>query len=215
MLRTCAMKRSTLRLCSVIVVFPSLICPAFAERGVPPAALNTLSVAVLPQEQYSPSMIQEMTREVSRIMRESGLKIDWHLGGGQKVFDEPLAVVKLSGTCNMDVPARTSGKTGPLGWTHSADGKLLPFSELACDNIRHAISLEMRNEDWTKANETLGRAAGRVLAHELFHIVAATTEHTGAGISKPALTPAELLSDRLDFDPAGIELIQDRLHGTR
>ena len=215
MLRTCATKRSTPRLCSVIAVFASLIVPALAERGLPSAVPNTLSVAVLPQEQYSAFMIQEMTREVSRIMRESGLKIDWHLGAGQKVFDEPLAVVKLTGTCDMNVPARTSGKTGPLGWTHSADGKLLPFSEVACDNIRHAVKLEMRNEDWTRGNEILGRAAGRVLAHELFHIVAATTEQTSAGVSTPALTPAELLSDRRDFDPAGIELIQDRLHGTR
>jgi hypothetical protein len=215
MLRTCGKKRLTLRLCSVVVGFPALINPALAERGIPSVISDTLSVAVLPQEQYSPFVIQEMTREVSRIMKHSGLKIDWHLGPGQEVFDEPLAVVKLTGTCDMDLPAKTPGKTGPLGLTHSADGKLLPFSELACDNIRRAVSSEMRAEDWVIANAILGRAAGRVLAHELFHIVAATTEHTGAGVSKPALTPAELLSDRLDFDPAGIELIQDRLHGTR
>jgi hypothetical protein len=201
------MKRAAPWLCSVVLVYPAL-----AEHGLTPVIPKTLSVAVLPQEQYSPVVIQEMTREVSSIMKRSGLKIDWHLGGGQEVFDEPLAVVKLTGTCDMDIAAHSSGKAGPLGWTHSADGNMLPFSELACDNIRRAVNSEMHAEDRARGNVLLGRAMGRVLAHELFHIVASTKEHTGAGVSKSALSPAELLSDRLDLDAAGVELIQDRLH---
>jgi hypothetical protein len=209
MLRKCAMQRLTLCLCGV-----ALVCPAFAERALPPALPETLTVAIFPQGHYAPLVLREMAREVGSILRHSGVKVEWRLGAGQQVFDEPLAIVKLIGTCNMDLSA-TRGNPGPLGWTHAVNGEILPFSEVACDNVRRAIQSEMRAEDWSRGNALLGRAMGRVLAHELFHIVAATKEHTGSGVSQSALSPAELISDRLDLDPAGVELIQDRLHGTR
>lgn len=200
-----------LALCSFGLI---LLYPAFGERVPGPATPVTLTVAVLPQAPYAPAVIQEMTREVASILKRSGLRLKWHIGFGPQVFDEPLAIVKLTGTCSMDSPV-TSGKPGPLGWTHSVDGELLPFSALACDNIRRAIQSEMREEDRARGNVLLGRAMGRVLAHELFHIVAATKEHTGAGVSQAALSPAELLSDRLELDPVGVDLIQERLRGSR
>jgi len=203
------MKRVTLCLCSVI-----LVCPAFGERAQAPVLPDTLTVAILPLGQYAPLVIREMTREVASILKHSGLKIEWRVGTGPEVFKEPLAIVKLIGTCTMDSSA-ARGNPGPLGWTHAVDGELLPFSELACDNVRRAIESEMRLADRARGNILLGRAMGRVLAHELFHFLAATKEHTGSGVSQFALSPADLLSDRLELDSAGIELIQDRLHATR
>ena len=41
----------------------------------------------------------------------------------------------------------------------------------------------------------LGRALGRVLAHELYHIFANTTKHARAGIAKSCYTAPELLAD--------------------
>jgi hypothetical protein len=172
-------------------------------------------VAVLPQGVYAPVVIQEMKREVESIMKHSGLTIGWHMGEGHDVYHEPLAVVKLTGTCRMDSREGSPGNAGPLGWTHSANGILLPFSELACDNIRRAITSEMHAEVWPRGNALLGRAMGRVLAHELFHIVASTKDHTGSGISKSAFTPSELLSGRLELDPASLEMIQEGFHPGR
>jgi len=209
MLRTCAMKRWTVCLCSAILL------PAFAERVPTTTASEFLTVAVLPQGHYAPAVIQEMKREAASILKHSGLTIGWHIGAGQEVYDEPLAVVKLTGTCSMDSTGALPGDAGPLGWTHSSNGTMLPFSEVACDNVRRAIKSEMHAEDWPRANALLGRAVGRVLAHELFHIVAATKDHTGSGVSKSALSPAELLFGRLELDPASVELIQEGLHSTR
>jgi len=202
------MKRLALCSCGVLVLYP-----AFGGRVLTSPMPYTLAVAVLPQGEYAPVVIKEMVREAASILKHSGLKIEWRLGAGNQVFEEPLAVVKLLGTCNMDLPG-SPGKLGPLGWTHTADGDILPFSELACDNIRNAIQSELRAAD-RFSNALLGRAMGRVLAHELFHIVAATKEHTTAGVSQAGLSAAELLSNRLELDSAGVELIQDRLHGTR
>jgi hypothetical protein len=208
MLRKRATRRSILSICGMLILYPVM-----GERMEKPAIPDVLTVVVLPAGPFAPPAIDEMTREVARVMKTTGLKFKWSIGVDRQVFDEPLAIVKLPGTCSMD-PLGAAGKPGPLGWTHSSDGGLLPFSELACDNIRRAIQAEMRNDDQLRGNGLLGRAMGRVLAHELFHVIAATKKHTNSGVSQPALTAAELIADRLEFDSAGAELIQDRLHAS-
>src|ERR1017187_298995 len=56
----------------------------------------------------------------------------------------------------------------------------------------------------------LGRALGRVLAHELYHIFADTTQHPPAGVAKPAYSAEDLLS--ADFSFARREALAMRSH---
>src|SRR5260370_15351929 len=152
-----------------------------------------------------------MRREAASILKRSGLALDWRVGTNTEVFQEPLVIVKLKGQCDMQGPI-LQVKRGPLGWTHSADGALLPFSELACDNIRHAVQSAMRADDYPRADLLLGRAMGRVVAHELYHIVGATSGHGHEGVGRPALSGEPLIGDRLDLHPAYIELRQYKVH---
>jgi hypothetical protein len=46
----------------------------------------------------------------------------------------------------------------------------------------------------------LGRALGRVVAHELYHIVAQTARHGRAGVAKPFHTPDDLRRDGASFE---------------
>ena len=46
----------------------------------------------------------------------------------------------------------------------------------------------------------LGRALGRVTAHELRHILLRTRKHSREGFAKPAQTSAELLTPRDSID---------------
>jgi hypothetical protein len=50
----------------------------------------------------------------------------------------------------------------------------------------------------------LGRAMGRVLAHEVYHAVLRTPSHAAHDIAKPSLTPAELFGPELRFDSTQI-----------
>jgi hypothetical protein len=45
-----------------------------------------------------------------------------------------------------------------------------------------------------------GRAVGRVLAHEIYHIFANTVRHGSAGVGKAAYTVRELLCDCFQFE---------------
>jgi hypothetical protein len=209
MLRKYATKRLSLCALSSILVLPLL-----GEHVPSIPSSNVLSIAIIPDGQFAPTAVREMTHEVARIMKRSGLKLEWHIDSAERVFNEPLAVVKLLGTCGMEGRG-AAGKPGPLGWTDAVDGTLLPFSELACDRIRSAVESVMHLDDRIRANELLGRAMGRVLAHELFHIVAGTRQHTESGVSQAALSPADLISDRLELDAEGAELLQEHLHPSR
>jgi hypothetical protein len=209
MSRKYAKQRLTLWVCGSL-----LVLPIFGEHIPAIPGANILMIAVIPQGQIAPAAVREMTSEAGRIMKRSGLKLEWHVDSAEQVFNAPLAVVKLIGTCDMDARGADS-KPGPLGWTDAVDGALLPFSELACDRIRSAVDSVMYLDDRIRGNELLGRAMGRVLAHELFHIVAATRHHTESGVSQAAFTPADLISDRLELDTEGVELLQERLRSSR
>lgn len=121
-----------------------------------------------------------------------------------------LVVVKLVGHCEMDgSPAFL--EPGPLGWSHEVDGIILPFSDLACDNIRGAVQFAMPDGGQLRGNVLLGRAMGRVLAHELYHIVADTSEHGKQGVAQAALSPRELTSGQLELQPSELSAVQSGL----
>jgi len=102
-------------------------------------------------------------------------------------------------------------KPGALGWAHKVNGTILPFTDLACDNIRGTIESADLPQSHVQANVMLGRAMGRVLAHELYHIVADTAEHGGEGVSQSALSARELTSGQLELQPSDVDAIQSGL----
>ncbi len=73
--------------------------------------------------------------------------------------------------------------------------RILPFSEVDCDGLRVFLQrglLGLRAQDRALA---YGRAVGRVLAHELYHIFADTKHHGSCGIAKEAFSSQDLLSE--------------------
>jgi hypothetical protein len=123
-------------------------------------------------------------------------------------------VVKLVGRCDMDGLAATP-MAGPLGWSHEANGVVLPFSDLACDNIRSQVQIAPITGNPFRGNLLLGRAMGRVLAHELYHIVADTSAHADIGVAQSALSARQLTSGQLELEPSDIEAMRIGLRQAR
>jgi len=81
------------------------------------------------------------------------------------------------------------------------DGKVLPFSDVECDRVRASI----RSANGRQLSDlVLGRALARVLAHELYHVLARTPTHARAGLAKRSLSGIELSSDRLELKFADV-----------
>ena len=154
------------------------------------------------QQPPPPAVLNAIENEIHAIMAPIGLQFEWRLLNGQR-GDEvsfELAVITFRGRCDVEELAPIARNPGALGWTHVSDGVILPFSDVDCDGIRgflQAALIRMKSED---RDEAYGRAVGRVLAHELYHIFADTQEHGASGVAKAAYTVRELLSHVFTFE---------------
>jgi hypothetical protein len=80
-----------------------------------------------------------------------------------------------------------------------SDGTILPFSDVDCDKIRRFIGPEVRSLTSADRDIAYGRAMGRVLAHELYHVFTNTTRHASWGVAKAFYTSKDLVSDKFQF----------------
>ncbi len=169
-----------------------------------------VTAVVLPQGRYSQVALREMGREASHILNQTGVFLRWRLGVPAQSVSGMLVVVKLLGHCDMD-GSPVSLAPGPLGWSHEVDGTVLPFSDMACDKLRGAVVSAMADGNQFGANVLLGRAMGRVLAHELYHIVAGTSVHGHDGVAQAAFTPRQLTSGPLELEAPEVAAVQSGL----
>lgn len=175
--------------------------------GVAPAANHSIprqSVTVLLQfeQDRSERSLTEMKHELERIFRDTGYAFDWRLldeTNPARTYDD-LVVVRMKGRCTMEAVPVLYDERGPLAFTHSSDGQVLPFSEVECDKVRRSIGRVINISNQAKADQLLGRALGRVLAHEMYHIFAKTGHHGERGVAKTSLSGSQLISDELDLD---------------
>jgi len=161
-------------------------------------------IALYIEFQHEPpaAVLQAIEQEVEAIMAPMGAELEWRSlksVTGNEVSTE-LAVIKFMGRCETvaGFPTHTF-KAGPLGWTHVSDGTILPFSDIDCDGIREFLKFGLMGVDAEERNELYGRAVGRVLAHELYHIFANTTHHGSNGVGKAVYSVHDLLSPDFEF----------------
>jgi len=138
------------------------------------------------------------------------MKVDWRLLSDVQSADsfEDVVVVRFRGACVIQRPASMLDERGYYAFTYVTDGDVQPFSEIECDKIASSIRPEMSPAQWKDRETVLGRALGRVLAHELFHMIAKSQHHSPAGVTKSALSPAQLVADRLSMTPADLKKLK-------
>ena len=178
-----------------------LLCTIPALRA---DSLPNLTVLLSVDGKASTAALNEMKSELNSIMKETGRNLDVRLrsqAAPNETFND-VVLVKLKGTCKMERMIPFMDERGPLAWTHSTDGAILPFAEVSCDRIANAVAGALWGAERKQADKLLGRAMGRVLAHELYHIIGKTHEHNADGsLAKEAISAKQLISDkRITFD---------------
>ena len=154
------------------------------------------------EQQPPEAVFDSLQTELRSILDPLGLGYDWRdldLSKGNEVSTE-LVVLHFKGNCGVGQLAPVAVYPGPLGWTHISDGEILPFADINCDRIRVFIQRDLLRLPEAEREAAYGRAVARVLAHELYHIMAKTKKHGSWGIAKAAYTPDELLCPRLEFE---------------
>ncbi len=170
---------------------------------------------------HSEQSVQEMQREAQRIIQDSGVHLDWRTVD-QAVHHTyaDLVVVYFKGRVSGRTTAqRLLRRIWPaaafLRSRNTTDGDIQPFSEVACDKVAASVRSAMWDGDFANGDLLMGRALGRVLVHELVHMLTKSGEHGREGVQKPSLSGKQLISEYLALSPADMASIrQNYRHDT-
>ena len=184
-----------------VLAFTILLGASARAEGFGPSLTVILDFEDAPASQS----LGELRREVAAIMKRTGHSVEVRLRSETAAHEEfeDLVLVKLTGTCRMNgIPYSAfidERGPSPLAWAHTVEGEILPFSTVACDKIRRTVGSALFGGQKAQGDQLLGRALGRVVAHELYHIVTKSALHTKSGVFRESLSGAQLIADQLDF----------------
>jgi hypothetical protein len=171
------------------------------------AQTRTLAVYSGPANELASESSAVMRLELQRLLTPAGIDITWkelvHRNAGEN-FDH-VVVASFQGSCSVtDLSAQPAGALESeisLAETSISNGRILPFLSVDCGRLIRMLAVQMEPLSLLSRQVMLGRALGRVVAHEIYHIVAQTGEHHDTGVTKAALSVRDLTIVRFDFDP--------------
>jgi mono/diheme cytochrome c family protein len=146
--------------------------------------------------------LEAMEGEVARVLLPAGPPIAWKVldDASGNFYARDLVVVKFQGLCEAGSRIATRvDKAGPMGVTQSVRGAILPYANVDCDQVREAIHNDLVTGSAVEREFLMGRAVGRVVAHELYHILAGTEQHGSDGLGKAFLSERDLTEDGQGF----------------
>jgi hypothetical protein len=110
-----------------------------------------------------------------------------------------LVVLKFKGGCEFNSDSSALPEPGALAFTYSVDGEIQPFGEVDCDRVVNLARNAMSCSDFNRADLLIGRALGRVVTHELVHMLTRSAEHGTEGVEKAALSGRQLIAENLSL----------------
>lgn len=182
--------------------------PALLAGSVKP--FTNLTIVLDFKGPHSPRSVAAMKQETQGILKDAGVRLDWKSReeAANASFDD-LVVVHFNGACELP-PAPLYDELGPLASTYETDGQVQPFSDVSCDRVGAFVRSGLHGGDFKKGDFLLGKALGRVLAHELVHMLTGIKEHSHEGVFKPGLTVEQLVAGELPLSPGDIERLRAR-----
>jgi len=146
-------------------------------------------------------ILEAMEMEFDRILSPIGLNFEWRSLENREPASVciRLVIVHFRGDCRLTDLRPYSPFPYVLGRTYVEDGEIIPFSDVHCNSIRAFVASELgalRPEDREPA---YGRAVSRVLAHEVYHILADTKRHGSGGIGEARYSARELTAEVFHF----------------
>ena len=163
----------------------------------------------------SRAAVEVMKREVDALLRPAGVSVNWRMAAenrGNESFPN-LVLLNFQGKCRADAwSGAARGAAATLGATRVANGRVLPFTEVRCDAVKQALSYLRPETGMVERQKALGLAMGRVVAHELYHVLANATSHAARGLANAAESLDDLVSARPAFFSAEtVEAIRNAL----
>jgi hypothetical protein len=154
------------------------------------------------------STVSYMQRELEALMQAAGYSVTWKIPGNPSdEGDSVIAVVELRGSCK---PPEAGAFVKPvengasLASTAVDGGHILPFSWINCETLTQMLAPSLAGVKSKQRDFLYGRAMGRLLAHELYHMLANQREHVGSGVGKPSFSAKDVLGERFTFEESAL-----------
>jgi len=135
-----------------------------------------------------------MRGELQLLLSPAGINISWKTLADRKSGEnfDLVAVAAFDGSC-ADTEAVPTPALATLADTSIADGHVLPFFRIDCARLSGMLGSRVESA-------IFGRALARLAAHELYHIIAQTTQHQDSGIAKASFSVRDLTAPRFELD---------------
>ena len=158
---------------------------------------------------HSDRSVQQMKRETEEIFKSAGVHLDWRSRdeAGRGSY-ENLVMVHFKGRCILEPVPILYDERGPYAFAYNSDGDVLPFSEVECDRLAASVYTAMWGDDFARSDYLMGRALGRVLAHELVHILTRSAAHGNEGVTQAALSGRDLIGAPLRLSRTDVERLR-------
>jgi hypothetical protein len=163
---------------------------------------------------HSDRSVQQMKRETEEIFKTAGVHLAWRAPSevGRNSY-ENLVMVHFKGKCILEPVPMLYDERGPFAFAYNSDGSVLPFSEVECDHLAASVQSAMWGDDFARPDYLMGRALGRVLAHELVHILTKSGAHGNEGVTQATFSGRDLIGAPLRLSRADVERLRRALLG--
>jgi hypothetical protein len=191
----------------LLVFSACLVVPSLAET-IPPSSRQTLTIFV----KGAPSGMAVIRGEVARLMEPVGFDVEWKDFSDRRSGEDfaQLARVDFNGSCEVNTAPPSRSTDASLASTAVSDGQVLPFAVVQCDTLRRVMNSALSSTPREVRQAMFGRAAARVLAHELFHMLAQTKSHGSHGVSKSCFAVKDLTAEGFRFDEQTVAQIRSQ-----
>lgn len=167
-----------------------------------PGSSNAVSVVLDADQTIDDGILLGLDRELRRIFYGTAMPVELVIPdlNAHPEFSNEILIARVRGVCRIDaMPPLQAHRADTLGRTLVTDGRILPYIELDCRQISGAVKKQLIGQPTPVRHRLLGRAMARVLAHEIYHVLAQTHEHGPHGVAAESFNGDDLVRERLDF----------------
>ena len=188
--------------CACLLASIALSMPA----AQPAPSASDVTVILDIKGPYSQTALKEMQREATQIIQTSGVRLDWTRKEdvSHAVFND-LVVMSFKGSCTFDPAPPLYDELGPYAVTRTANGEVQPFGEVDCDRVVSSVRGAMFGGDFAHGEMLIGRALGRVVAHELVHMLTKSGIHAHEGVQRASLSGKQLIAQSLPLSAMDVD----------
>lgn len=184
--------------------------PPFPDRAVRP---SDVTVIIDFKGMWSAQAVQEMQHEAARIIRTSGVELGWmRRDQAANVTFNDVVVLTFRGSCAFVPAPPIYDELGPYASTRTTNGEIQPFGDVDCDRVVTSVRQAMFGADFTHADALVGRALGRVVAHELVHMLTKSEVHAREGVQRATLSGRQLIAASLPLSEFDVDRLREERH---